>query len=75
MSIFIDSRWSRHSHRWLLSLYQLQAVTAELIEKFEFALPVDKPHIRRAPGAVMLPIVDGKEELGSAMSLRVSIAQ
>ncbi|KAI0794686.1 cytochrome P450 [Fomes fomentarius] len=60
---------------WRFALYQLQAVTAELVEKFEFALPVDKPHIRRAPSGVMLPIIEGKEELGSAMPLRVSIAQ
>ncbi len=53
----------------------MQAVSAELIEKFEFALPVDKPHIRRVPaGVTMQPLIEGKEDLGSAMPLRVSIA-
>ncbi len=57
------------------SLYQLQAVTAELLETFDFALPKDQPHIKRAPAAVMVPIIEGKEELGPAMPLRVSLAQ
>ena len=55
-------------------MYQLQAVTAALLENFEFALPLDKPHIRRGPAGVILPLIDGKEELGAAMPLRVSLA-
>ena len=57
------------------SMYQLQAVSAELLETFEFSPPTDKHHINRAPGGVMIPIVEGKEEMGSAMPLRVSLAQ
>ena len=62
------------NHDWICSLYQLQAVAAELLETFEFSLPKDQPHIKRAPAAVMVPIVEGKEELGTAMPLRVSLA-
>ncbi|RDX43906.1 cytochrome P450 [Lentinus brumalis] len=60
---------------WRFALYQLQAVAAELLETFDFALPKDQPHIKRAPAAVMVPIIEGKEELGPAMPLRVSLAQ
>ncbi|KAI0706655.1 PAH-inducible cytochrome P450 monooxygenase PC-PAH 4 [Earliella scabrosa] len=59
---------------WRFAMYQLQAVTAALLENFEFALPLDKPHIRRGPAGVILPLIDGKEELGAAMPLRVSLA-
>ena len=59
-----------------VSLYQMQAVAAELLERFEFALPQDKPHMVRAPGGpTMLPMVKGKEELGSVLPLRVLIAE
>ncbi|KAI0755289.1 cytochrome P450 [Daedaleopsis nitida] len=61
--------------RWQFSLHQMQAVAAELLEKFEFALPEDKPHMVRAPGGpTMLPMVKGKEEMGSVLPLRVLIA-
>ncbi|KAH9935130.1 PAH-inducible cytochrome P450 monooxygenase PC-PAH 4 [Epithele typhae] len=59
---------------WKFGLYQIQAVAAEFLEQFEFALPLDKPHIRRTPAAIMMPMVDGKPELGAAMPLRVSVA-
>ena len=56
-------------------LYQLQAVAAELLETFEFALPDDQPQIKRAPAMLMVPVVEGKEELGTAMPLRVAVAK
>ncbi|KAI0701147.1 cytochrome P450 [Cerioporus squamosus] len=58
---------------WRFALYQLQAVAAELLETFQFSQPDGQPHIKRAPAAVMLPIIEGKEELGPAMPLRVSL--
>ncbi|KAI0755301.1 cytochrome P450 [Daedaleopsis nitida] len=61
---------------WRFALYQMQAVAAELLEKFEFALPEDKPHMVRAPGGLtMLPMVKGKEEMGSVLPLRVLVAE
>ena len=56
-------------------MYQLQAVAAELLETFEFALPDDQPQIKRAPAMLMVPVVEGKEELGTAMPLRVALAK
>ncbi|RPD57242.1 cytochrome P450 [Lentinus tigrinus ALCF2SS1-7] len=60
---------------WRFALYQLQAVSAELLETFEFSPTDDTTRIKRAPAVVMLPIIEGKEELGSAMPLRVSLAR
>ena len=54
----------------------MQALLAELVDTFDFARPVEKVDIQRAPaGFVMLPMIRGKEELGTAMPLRVSLAQ
>ena len=53
----------------------MQVVAAELLEQFEFSLPKDSPPIVRAlGGGVMIPIVQGKEELGAAVPLCVSVA-
>ncbi len=57
------------------SVYQLQAVAAEILETFEFALPEPKPRIRRTPAVLMVPVVEGQEDLGFAMPLRVSLAK
>lgn len=54
----------------------MQAVLAETLENFEFAVPLEKQDIKRAPaGPIMVPILRGKEELGSVMPLRVSLVQ
>ncbi|KAI0737344.1 cytochrome P450 [Daedaleopsis nitida] len=60
---------------WRFAVYQMQAVAAQLVERFTFALPNDKPRIIRAPGGVMIPVVQGQEELGPAMPLLVSFAE
>ncbi|KAI0712960.1 cytochrome P450 [Cerioporus squamosus] len=61
---------------WRFSLIEMQAILAETLENFEFALPGERQHIKRAPaGPLMVPIVEGKEELGSVMPLRVSLVQ
>ncbi|KAH9928018.1 cytochrome P450 [Epithele typhae] len=59
---------------WRFALYQLQAVAAELLDQFEFALPEDKPQIKRAPAGTMIPVIDTKEGKKSMMPLRVSLA-
>ena len=57
-------------------LYQLQAVSAELLEKFEFSLPEDRPCILRGPGVGMVALVEEKSgEQIAAMPLRVTLAQ
>ena len=57
------------------SVYQLQAIAAELLETFEFTLPEPKPTIRRTPAVIMVPVVEGRDDLGFAMPLRVSLAK
>ena len=57
------------------SVYQLQAIAAELLETFEFTLPEPKPTIRRTPAVIMVPVVEGREDLGFAMPLRISLAK
>ncbi|KAI0356399.1 cytochrome P450 [Trametes cingulata] len=59
---------------------EMQALLAELVEAFQFSPPVgssgERPELQRAPsGLVMIPLIRGKEELGPAMPLRVSLAQ
>ena len=51
----------------------MQALAAELLEKFEFGLPEEGYDIIRAPAGLMVPLVRGKMELGSVMPLRVSM--
>ena len=79
---FCVSEFSVHFHyqvsnlRGRHSLYQLQAVAAELLGQFEFALPEDMHKVLRVPGGTMVPMVEGKDGVTlSAMPLRVSLAQ
>ena len=65
---------SRQTELCARRVYQLQALSAELLETFEFSLPEDKPRILRVPAAIMMPVVEGKLEQGAAMPLRVSLA-
>ena len=73
------SPWVRPCAQYYITcrrLYQLQAVSAELLEKFEFSLPEDKPCILRGPGVGMVALVEEKSgEQIAAMPLRVTLAQ
>ncbi|RPD64887.1 cytochrome P450 [Lentinus tigrinus ALCF2SS1-6] len=61
---------------WRFSLIEMQALSAELLENFEFARPKEDYDIVRLPAGLMIPVVRGKlYELGSVMPLRVSVAQ
>lgn len=54
----------------------MQMVLAELIETFDFAMPTEDIKILRAPvSAFTQPLIEGKEELGASMPLRISLAQ
>lgn len=57
------------------SLIEMQALSAELLERFEFGLPEEKYDIMRVPAGIMIPLVRDKMNLGIAMPLRVSVAQ
>ncbi|TBU30182.1 cytochrome P450 [Dichomitus squalens] len=61
---------------WRFSLIEMQAFLAELLDNFQFDLPAEKVEIQRAlAGIVMFPMVKGKESLGGAMPMRISLAQ
>ncbi|RDX48041.1 cytochrome P450 [Lentinus brumalis] len=61
---------------WRFSVIEMQAILAETLENFEFALPKEKLEIIRAPaGPLMVPIIRGKEDLGTVMPLRVFLVQ
>ncbi|KAI0800950.1 cytochrome P450 [Fomes fomentarius] len=60
---------------WRFSLIEMQALAAELLERFEFGLPEEKYDIMRVPAGIMIPLVRDKMNLGIAMPLRVSVAQ
>ena len=53
----------------------MQALAAELLERFEFNLPKEEYDIMRVPAGVMIPLIRDKPELGSVLPLRVSLAQ
>ena len=56
-------------------MYELQVLMTELVEKFEFSLPEDKPCITRCPGGLMMPLLHKKNgEVIPDMPLHISIA-
>lgn len=60
----------------LRRIIELQALLAEIVENFHFDLPKDGMVIDRPVARiVMFPVVRGKEDMGAAMPLRVSLAQ
>lgn len=55
---------------------EMQALLAEIVEKFEFSLPAEKCVVKRAPTSLgMIPMIEGKEAVGAAMPLQVSLIQ
>ncbi|TFY76007.1 hypothetical protein EWM64_g8005 [Hericium alpestre] len=60
---------------WRFSVIELQALTAMLLENFEFAFPegAERKKIVRKPAGLMLPVVEGYH--GSWMGLRVRALQ
>ena len=54
-------------------LIEIQALSSELLEKFEFSLPTDEVYdIQRYPAGLMIPLVRGKYHLGSVVPLSVT---
>ncbi|TBU46080.1 cytochrome P450 [Dichomitus squalens] len=58
---------------WRFSVIEMQALAAELLERFEFGLPEEHYEIMRVPAGLMIPLVKDKLELGAVMPLRVSL--
>ena len=64
--------------RAVASIIEMQAFIAELVENFQFDPPAEKAEIQRALAGViftMFPVVKGKADKGSAMPLKISLAQ
>ncbi|KAI0666539.1 PAH-inducible cytochrome P450 monooxygenase PC-PAH 4 [Trametes maxima] len=64
---------------WRFSIIEQQTLVAEVIDAFQFSLPSDadseKSDLVRAPaGTSMVPIIRGKQELGTALRLRIAFA-
>ncbi|KAI0829924.1 PAH-inducible cytochrome P450 monooxygenase PC-PAH 4 [Trametes gibbosa] len=69
---------------WRFSVIETQAMLADLLEVFQFKLPVGaenikdpkKSEVQFAPsGSAMVPLIRGKPELGPALRLRISLVQ
>ncbi|KAI0829918.1 PAH-inducible cytochrome P450 monooxygenase PC-PAH 4 [Trametes gibbosa] len=69
---------------WRFSILETQAMLAELLETFQFQLPVGaenikdpkKSEVQWAPtGSAMVALIRGKPELGPAIRLRISLVQ
>ena len=57
-------------------MIEIQALITEVVETFEFREPSEKVELLRAlGGALMLPIVRGREEEGTLLPLSVSVAE
>ena len=52
-----------------------QALVAEILENFAFALPANPPEIQRLPTGVMAPAIRGKAEMGIQMPLQIMTAE
>ncbi|KAI0747630.1 cytochrome P450 [Daedaleopsis nitida] len=58
-----------------LSVIEMQAILAELMEHFHFAPPAKEVEIQRTSvGLTMIPMIKGEEHLGTSMPIRISLA-
>ncbi|EKM52320.1 uncharacterized protein PHACADRAFT_260638 [Phanerochaete carnosa HHB-10118-sp] len=57
---------------WRFSMIEMQAITADLVENFQFSIPKEKPEIIRVPAGIMAPMVKGKMREGIQMPLHVT---
>ncbi|KAI0713469.1 PAH-inducible cytochrome P450 monooxygenase PC-PAH 4 [Earliella scabrosa] len=75
----LDDTVAAAGHRacvgWKFSVIEMQALVAELVGTFHFALPTQGLNIQRSMGLTMMPIIPGREGEGAMMPLRVSLAQ
>ncbi|KAG9227224.1 hypothetical protein CCMSSC00406_0004237 [Pleurotus cornucopiae] len=59
---------------WRFALYELHAFLIELISNFEFELTPEAEHVRRHPCLVVAPTIEGRENEGVQLPLKVRIA-
>ncbi|KAF8893943.1 cytochrome P450 [Infundibulicybe gibba] len=60
---------------WRFALYEVQSLTVEIINNFELSLTPEIERLRREACLVMLPTLEGEQEKGENLPLRVTIAQ
>lgn len=53
-------------------MIEMQAITVDLVENFQFSIPKEKPEIIRVPSGIMGPMVKGKMHEGMQMPLHVT---
>lgn len=59
---------------WRFALYEVQSLTVEIISNFELSTTPDIDRLRREACLVMLPTLEGEQEKGENLPLRVRIA-
>jgi len=59
---------------WRFALYEVLALTVEIVNNFELALTPDIARLRREACLVMLPTLEGEQLKGENLPLCVTIA-
>jgi len=60
---------------WRFALYEVQSLAVEIINNFELLSTPDLDRLRREACLVMLPTLEGEQEKGENLPLRVKLAQ
>ncbi|KZT40727.1 cytochrome P450 [Sistotremastrum suecicum HHB10207 ss-3] len=60
---------------WRFAIVEMQAFLIELIHHFEFEMTEEARHIKRERAAGMIPLVQGQEDKGIQLPLKVKVAQ
>ncbi|KAI0641434.1 PAH-inducible cytochrome P450 monooxygenase PC-PAH 1 [Trametes meyenii] len=60
---------------WRFAIIEMQTILADLIERFEFSIPEDKPDIISFPAGIIVPLVKSDMQAGAQMPLRVSFVE
>ena len=58
---------------WKFSVVEMQCLLIEMINAFEFSLPLDGKKVRRQAGGVMVPTLEGEALKGGQLSLVVRV--
>ncbi|KAJ3792293.1 cytochrome P450 [Lentinula aff. detonsa] len=70
-NLYMISGGIRSCIGWQFAVMELQVMLFELIESFEFSLPLEGVDIQRIPSILMVPMIRGKPELGVQLPLQV----
>lgn len=59
---------------WRFAVYEVQSLTVEIINNFELSTTQDIDRLRREACLVMLPTLEGEQQKGENLPLKVRIA-